>query len=56
MDRIVPDIDALNNKINNLSDRFKIRNEQGPNRKDQHKSAFAHAYASAVLRFENNQA
>lgn len=56
MDRIVPDIDALTNEINKLSDRFKIRNEQGPKKKDQHKNAFAHAYASAVLRYENNLA
>ena len=56
MNNIVPDIDALNDEIDNLSDRFKVRNEQGPKRKDQHKNAFAHAYASAVLRYENNPA
>lgn len=33
MGNFVPDIKLLNNEVNNLSDKFKIRNEQGPRRK-----------------------
>ena len=50
------DILRLNSEINDWTSHFGIENFAGPNRTQRDKNAFAHAYASAHIAFENGWA
>jgi|GEM_PF-4333639 len=49
----IVDLDRIEEEIDSWTTEFGIENLQGPQESLQHKNAFAHAYASAVIRYDH---
>ena len=47
------DLDEIARQARNLARKFELKNESGPNRREQNENAFAHAYGSAVIGYDN---
>lgn len=49
------DLNRLEAKVNDWTEAMGIKNFQGPDESLQFKNAFAHAYASANIAYDNNR-